>query len=262
MSKEFVPSEIEETKLRLKTTVDALVFDLGFSVEQDFQTGRRLSLRRPLDDRVLAELVVDGWAEYEEPAGSGNDRWLPGWKKSLWCLGLISTGQRERRLRKDGARMEWKMRWGPKFMGTLRSRLGKLGESAKEILDSPRCPHCRKLMVKRVARKGEHYGKAFWGCTEYPACTGVVAPWKDEALPMDGKKFEDVRCPECGEAMALRYVKKKDHPRFGQKFYGCTTYPTCKGTLDEGAAFGAKLMGTEPPKKEDGDVWNRLIGPP
>lgn len=38
----------------------------------------------------------------------------------------------------------------------------------------PSCPRCGKPMVLRTARKGKSAGKQFWGCSEYPACAGMV----------------------------------------------------------------------------------------
>ena len=35
------------------------------------------------------------------------------------------------------------------------------------------CPTCASAMVRRVAKKGGNAGKAFWGCTGYPACKGT-----------------------------------------------------------------------------------------
>jgi restriction system protein len=35
------------------------------------------------------------------------------------------------------------------------------------------CPKCGAEMVRRVARRGASAGKAFWGCTNYPACNGT-----------------------------------------------------------------------------------------
>ncbi len=35
------------------------------------------------------------------------------------------------------------------------------------------CPSCSKAMVRRVAKRGENAGKAFWGCTGYPVCRGT-----------------------------------------------------------------------------------------
>ena len=42
------------------------------------------------------------------------------------------------------------------------------------------------------------------------------------------KPTEDPLCPECGGSMALRTNRQS-----GNKFWGCTKYPNCKGTRDE-----------------------------
>lgn len=36
------------------------------------------------------------------------------------------------------------------------------------------CPDCNSSMVIRTAKKGIHVGRQFYGCTQYPACRGVV----------------------------------------------------------------------------------------
>jgi restriction system protein len=38
----------------------------------------------------------------------------------------------------------------------------------------PRCPQCGSPMVKRIARQGSHTGRAFFGCSQYPHCRGIV----------------------------------------------------------------------------------------
>ena len=38
----------------------------------------------------------------------------------------------------------------------------------------PACPRCQAAMVKRVAKKGQHQGKDFFGCSQFPKCRGVV----------------------------------------------------------------------------------------
>jgi restriction system protein len=38
---------------------------------------------------------------------------------------------------------------------------------------TPQCPTCHGPMVKRVARRGSNAGKAFWGCADYPKCSGT-----------------------------------------------------------------------------------------
>jgi restriction system protein len=37
------------------------------------------------------------------------------------------------------------------------------------------CPRCGSKMVRRTARRGEHTGKDFLGCSRYPACKGTRA---------------------------------------------------------------------------------------
>jgi restriction system protein len=37
----------------------------------------------------------------------------------------------------------------------------------------PACPRCHSRMVERHAKKGQHRGNVFWGCPQYPACTGI-----------------------------------------------------------------------------------------
>lgn len=43
----------------------------------------------------------------------------------------------------------------------------------QSVPPAPACPGCGGDMVWRVARQGQHAGKAFWGCMAYPACCGV-----------------------------------------------------------------------------------------
>ena len=37
----------------------------------------------------------------------------------------------------------------------------------------PACPECNAKMVKRTATRGSRVGKKFWGCPNYPSCTGI-----------------------------------------------------------------------------------------
>jgi len=46
-------------------------------------------------------------------------------------------------------------------------------EARSKQEDAPSCPECGKPMTRRQARSGRNAGKAFWGCTGYPACKGV-----------------------------------------------------------------------------------------
>ena len=55
--------------------------------------------------------------------------------------------------------------------------------------------------------------------------------------------MESPKCGECGSDMVLRETKKYTNPDGSPKtFYGCSTYPTCKGTHSAHQANG-KPMG-------------------
>jgi len=40
---------------------------------------------------------------------------------------------------------------------------------------APACPHCKKIMVMKVAGSGANAGGNFWGCVDYPKCRGIRA---------------------------------------------------------------------------------------
>jgi restriction system protein len=40
---------------------------------------------------------------------------------------------------------------------------------------APGCPRCSSPMVRREAKRGPNTGRAFYGCSRYPACRGTVA---------------------------------------------------------------------------------------
>jgi len=45
--------------------------------------------------------------------------------------------------------------------------------SASSEESAPACPKCGKAMQKRLAKRGARAGRAFWSCTDYPACNGT-----------------------------------------------------------------------------------------
>jgi restriction system protein len=49
---------------------------------------------------------------------------------------------------------------------------GEIG--SQKMITTPACPKCGEKMKKRVARKGKNAGKEFWGCTDFPKCTGTL----------------------------------------------------------------------------------------
>lgn len=42
-----------------------------------------------------------------------------------------------------------------------------------EVKNAPTCPKCGNKMIRRNARSGSNAGKAFYGCSQYPACRGT-----------------------------------------------------------------------------------------
>ncbi len=40
--------------------------------------------------------------------------------------------------------------------------------------NAPLCPICGKPMIVRMAKKGINSGRPFWGCSDYPNCTGTL----------------------------------------------------------------------------------------
>jgi restriction system protein len=46
--------------------------------------------------------------------------------------------------------------------------------SSSSSLFAPGCPRCASPMVRREAKRGANVGRAFYGCSRYPACRGTV----------------------------------------------------------------------------------------
>ena len=59
--------------------------------------------------------------------------------------------------------------------GGFKEKLTQIRVEAKmEKLDAPTCPTCGCVMRLRKATSGRNAGKEFWGCSNYPECTGIV----------------------------------------------------------------------------------------
>ncbi len=59
------------------------------------------------------------------------------------------------------------------MFGRARSARAEASKASAPPPQEPSCPQCGKAMVKRTAKRGANAGKAFWGCTGYPACRGI-----------------------------------------------------------------------------------------
>lgn len=44
----------------------------------------------------------------------------------------------------------------------------------ESVKSNPVCPKCGSATKLRTARKGSYAGKAFWGCSNFPKCNGIV----------------------------------------------------------------------------------------
>lgn len=49
------------------------------------------------------------------------------------------------------------------------------GPDGQPKVDGISCPRCGALMVLRTAKRGEHAGRQFYGCSRYPKCKGIVS---------------------------------------------------------------------------------------
>ncbi len=58
--------------------------------------------------------------------------------------------------------------------GGFREKLSTIRHAvaAKEE-HAPECPDCGAPMCKRKAKTGQNAGQEFWGCSKYPACSGL-----------------------------------------------------------------------------------------
>lgn len=79
------------------------------------------------------------------------------------------------------------------------------------------CPKCDKgKMVTRQIQKGDHKGKKFLSCDQYPECKSVEWP-KPKPIEGHGKQ-----CPKCTNGVMETRKSKK-----GTFFLGCNKYPDC-----------------------------------
>lgn len=110
---------------------------------------------------------------------------------------------------------------------------GKVEEPVTEYnADTPECPRCKKVMVKRSAKKGKNIGNEFWGCSDFPKCKGVIKIDKDvvpKEKPTVVAAGKTPSCPKCDGEMVKRLTKKGD--KAGTEFWGCLKFPKCRGVV-------------------------------
>lgn len=58
--------------------------------------------------------------------------------------------------------------------GGFRERMHQCRAAARDAADpGPPCPECGRAMRRRISRSGQRAGQPFWGCADYPKCTGT-----------------------------------------------------------------------------------------
>jgi DNA topoisomerase-1 len=90
-----------------------------------------------------------------------------------------------------------------------------------------KCTVCKEGEI--VERDGK-YGK-FYSCTLYPKCKAVFT--KDEEGKFSVKEKKEFKttgkkCPECKKSGRDGELIERINKSSGDKFYGCSRYPTCK----------------------------------
>ena len=62
--------------------------------------------------------------------------------------------------------------------------------------------------------------------------------------PLRPRASDNHRCPHCGREMVLRTAEKG--PKAGTRYWGCSGFPTCKGTRPVGAVIGRSHAKAQP----------------
>ena len=147
--------------------------------------------------------------------------------------------------------------WG-RFSVDLEKASGEMEKVGGEETDEV-CPNCGKAMVVRYSRHGY-----FLGCSGFPECktTQALEPEGDSAEEFSESSRtrsesagnpgtqsesseEEKECPDCGSPMLLRQSRRG-------KFYGCSTYPKCRGTLPH-----KPVEGEPAPKKVEPELTDK-----
>jgi ssDNA-binding Zn-finger/Zn-ribbon topoisomerase 1 len=141
----------------------------------------------------------------------------------------------------------------------LDQRALKVVERARRHVKEELCPHCGAVMLSKQIKHGELQGQRFLGCSQFPKCRGMKAPWKQTAAADDGKRVEEVHCPDCGSPLAIRYAKVGKHK--GNRFYGCSAYPRCKRIVEADEFVALRLLSKDQQRKPDPPYNAEYINP-
>lgn len=56
----------------------------------------------------------------------------------------------------------------------IKEKLQPFFKQEEKAEEAPLCPNCKIPMVRKTARSGEHKGKDFWACVNYPTCKELI----------------------------------------------------------------------------------------
>ena len=59
-------------------------------------------------------------------------------------------------------------------LAAISSEIDVVIDHTADLIQTPTCSRCNGEMIKRVAKKGLNQGQAFFGCSKFPKCRGVV----------------------------------------------------------------------------------------
>ena len=82
------------------------------------------------------------------------------------------------------------------------------------------CRSCKKYL-----RVGINWSPSKQKKYDYICNTCNKNPKKKPNPKKTKSKTINMACPKCGSPLVLRYS-----PKYSRNFYGCTTYPACRGT--------------------------------
>ena len=123
----------------------------------------------------------------------------------------------------EDGRCDWQdllTRFYDMFKQRLTTAKEQMRDIRKEVVETDEvCEECGKPMVIRRGRYGQ-----FLACSGFPECRNSrnldgTSAKKDRKPP----QLTDKKCPKCGKPMVIRTSARG-------KFYGCSTYPKCRGT--------------------------------
>ncbi len=88
---------------------------------------------------------------------------------------LITAGEFTEEAKKFAQGLNIQMFNGPRLQRMIREMQEPASQEPPSAYASTRepdpvCPSCGRAMVKRIARKGSHSGREFWGCSGFPRC--------------------------------------------------------------------------------------------